>query len=53
MTKSKYSTSSRNSLNDIDEDDDEDNEESKNDAFLDRIFGESEYFSNTSFFFTS
>ncbi|VDK80557.1 unnamed protein product [Onchocerca ochengi] len=40
MTKSKYSTSSRNSLNDIDEDDDEDNEESKNDAFLDRIFGE-------------
>ncbi|MCP9259177.1 Protein GEI-13 [Dirofilaria immitis] len=40
MTKSKYSTSSRNSLNDIDDDDD--NEGSKNNAFLDRIFGESE-----------
>ncbi|KAM3723885.1 Gex-3-interacting protein [Dirofilaria immitis] len=39
MTKSKYSTSSRNSLNDIDDDDD--NEGSKNNAFLDRIFGES------------
>ncbi|VDO31951.1 unnamed protein product [Onchocerca flexuosa] len=51
MTKSKYSTSSCNSLNDIDDDDDEDNEESKNDAFLDRIFGESEYFNNTWFFF--
>ncbi|CAG9534029.1 unnamed protein product [Cercopithifilaria johnstoni] len=39
MTKSKYSTSSRNSSNDVG--DDEDDERSKNDAFLDRIFGES------------
>uniref|UniRef100_A0A1I7VKM7 CBR-GEI-13 protein n=1 Tax=Loa loa TaxID=7209 RepID=A0A1I7VKM7_LOALO len=38
MTKSKYSTSSNNLFNDVD--DDEDNEGSKNDAFLDRIFGE-------------
>uniref|UniRef100_A0A1I8EV22 BED-type domain-containing protein n=1 Tax=Wuchereria bancrofti TaxID=6293 RepID=A0A1I8EV22_WUCBA len=41
MTKSKYSTSSRNPFNSgVDNDDDEDNEGSKNDAFLDRIFGE-------------
>ncbi|VDK87472.1 unnamed protein product [Litomosoides sigmodontis] len=39
MTKSKYNTSSANPFNDID--DDEDDEKSKNDAFLDRIFGES------------
>ncbi|KAK6101259.1 BED zinc finger family protein [Brugia pahangi] len=42
MTKSKYSTSSRNPFNSgvDDNDDDDDNEGSKNDAFLDRIFGE-------------
>ncbi|VIO91102.1 BED zinc finger family protein [Brugia malayi] len=42
MTKSKYSTSSRNPSNSgvDDNDDDDDNEGSKNDAFLDRIFGE-------------
>ncbi|KAL4002245.1 BED zinc finger family protein [Acanthocheilonema viteae] len=39
MTKSKYSTSSSNPFHDVDHD--EDDERSKNDAFLDRIFGES------------
>uniref|UniRef100_A0A0R3RLW0 BED-type domain-containing protein n=1 Tax=Elaeophora elaphi TaxID=1147741 RepID=A0A0R3RLW0_9BILA len=39
MTKSRYSASSRSSFNDLGGD--EDNERSKNDAFLDRIFGES------------
>uniref|UniRef100_A0A915PIG3 BED-type domain-containing protein n=1 Tax=Setaria digitata TaxID=48799 RepID=A0A915PIG3_9BILA len=39
MTKSKCLTSSRNPFDDVDNDDD--NDGSKNDAFLDRIFGES------------
>lgn len=52
MTKSKYSTSSMNPFNDVD--DDEDDERSKNDAFLDRIFGESsKSFVSASFFFFS
>lgn len=48
MTKSKYNISSHESFNDVD--DDEDDERSKNDAFLDRIFGESsESFTSVSF----
>lgn len=39
MTKSKYGTFSRNPFLDVYDDDDDDG--SKNDAFLDRIFGES------------